>query len=446
MQMQELDDMALLRQYTEQNSEEAFAVLVARHVNKVYSVALRHTRNLHSAEEITQAVFIILAKKSGQLGRKVVVSGWLYETARLTAATFIRSEIRRARREQEAHMQTLLNENDAEAWPQIAPLLEAAMARLSETDRHAVVLRFFDGKSVREVGTALGVSEDAAKMRLNRAMEKLRGFFTKRGIAFSSMALAGTISANSVQAAPVALAKSVTAMAVAKGASASGSTLTLIQGALKIMAWTKMKTGIVVGVAVILAATAGTLVIQAINRPQPKVEKMIQQSAAAPPQVHIKAYFIKEPESEVPSIFKAGTVVDTQEGNIVEIMSPAQTLSLLRGSKSSGAMTLSKPEMTTMSGRQTRMSGGDTGVDVLSTLLDDGYTLKMRIAVSAPENLLAKVNTWDGQAVVLAPNNSSDGKTRLLVLVTSTLIDAAGNRIHSKNELPPNSSPIPPQE
>ena len=111
--MQELDDIALLRQYTEQNSEEAFAALVTRHVNKVYSVALRHTRNPHQAEEITQAVFALLAKKSRHFGKGVVLSGWLYQSARLTAVTFIRSEIRRARREQEAHMQTALNENDS---------------------------------------------------------------------------------------------------------------------------------------------------------------------------------------------------------------------------------------------------------------------------------------------------------------------------------------------
>src|SRR5580698_8290198 len=108
--MQELDDMALLREYAERDSEAAFATLVARHVNKVYSVALRHTRSPHQAEEITQAVFVILAKKSSKLGKNVVLSGWLFQTARLTALTFIRSEIRRAHREQEAHMQGLTNE------------------------------------------------------------------------------------------------------------------------------------------------------------------------------------------------------------------------------------------------------------------------------------------------------------------------------------------------
>jgi RNA polymerase sigma factor (sigma-70 family) len=153
--MQEMDDIALLREYVEHDSEEAFASLVTRHVNKVYSVALRHTSNLHQAEEITQTVFVILARKSRYFGRRVVLSGWLYQTARLTAISAIRSEIRRAHREQEAYMRTALNENESDVWMQIAPLLDTAMAGLNETDRHAVVLRFFDGKTMREVGAAL---------------------------------------------------------------------------------------------------------------------------------------------------------------------------------------------------------------------------------------------------------------------------------------------------
>src|SRR6516165_9348289 len=112
--MHELDDSALLREYVEHESEEAFATLVARHINKVYSVALRHTRNPHQAEEITQAVFVILAKKARGLSSGVVLSGWLYQTARLTSVTFLRSEIRRTRREQEACMQNVLDEPPAD--------------------------------------------------------------------------------------------------------------------------------------------------------------------------------------------------------------------------------------------------------------------------------------------------------------------------------------------
>jgi uncharacterized protein (TIGR03435 family) len=264
--MQDLDDMALLRHYTEQNSEEAFAVLVERHVNKVYSVALRHTGSSHQAEEITQAVFVILARKSGQLRPGVMLSGWLYQTARYTAVTFIRGEIRRARREQEAQMQTTPNENESsDAWTQIAPWLDAALAGLNEMDRQAVLLRFFDGKSLREVGAALGASEDAAKMRVNRSVEKLRRFFSKRGVVLSAAVLTAAIAANSVQAAPVLLAKTTTAVAVAKGATASGSTSTLIKGALKLMAWTKAKTAVIVGVGLLLAAGTAEVAVKQIN-------------------------------------------------------------------------------------------------------------------------------------------------------------------------------------
>ena len=264
--MQELNDNALLRDYVEQGSEEAFATLVARHVNSVYSVALRHTGNPHQAEEITQAVFVLLARKSRHLGKGVILGGWLYQTARLTALAFIRSECRRARREQEACMQTILNESESEVWKQIAPLLDTAIAGLNETDRHAVVLRFVYGKSMREVGTDLGGSEGAARLRLHRAVEKLRQFFYKRGIVSTAEIIARAISTNSVQIAPVGLAKAATALALARVPVASTSTLTLIKGALKIMAWTKAKTALVAGVVVLLGAGTTPVIIKEIQR------------------------------------------------------------------------------------------------------------------------------------------------------------------------------------
>src|SRR5215813_11046755 len=172
--MQEPDDATLLHKYLECDSEEAFAALVTRHINKVYSVAMRHTRSVHQAEEITQAVFVMLARKARKLGKRVVLSGWLYQTARLMALTFLRSEIRRAGREQEAQMHTALEQNESTAWTQIASLLDTAIAELNETDRHAIILRFFDGRSMSEIGAALGASEAAAKKRVSRAVEKLQ--------------------------------------------------------------------------------------------------------------------------------------------------------------------------------------------------------------------------------------------------------------------------------
>ncbi len=262
--MSELDDHDLLARYARDNSEAAFAALADRHVNLVYSTALRSVGNAHAAGDISQAVFIILANKADKLSRRVVLSGWLYQTTRLTAATFLRGEIRRQKRESEAFMQSTFQESpDESAWRQIAPLLDEALGKLGERDRNAIVLRFFENKNLREVGLATGVSEDAAKMRVNRALEKLRNIFGKRGATFSIAAIAGAVSANSVQAAPIGLAKTISVVALAKGAAAGGSTLILVKGALKIMAWTKVKTTVIMGFFVLLVAgTTTTILVQ----------------------------------------------------------------------------------------------------------------------------------------------------------------------------------------
>src|SRR5262252_3625852 len=140
-------DMELLQEYAAHNSEQAFAALVRQHIDMVYSVALRCVHNHHQAEEITQAVFIILARKARSLGRGTVLSGWLFHTTRLTAANYLRTEIRRSHREQEAHMQSHLQHSGTDAWQQVAPLLDDAIASLGEKDRSAIVLRLVNGKT-----------------------------------------------------------------------------------------------------------------------------------------------------------------------------------------------------------------------------------------------------------------------------------------------------------
>ena len=272
--MQESQDTELLRQYVRENSDEAFAALVSRYVNMVYSAALRKTGNPVAAEEVTQTVFVILAKKANGLLRHAALSGWLYQAARLTAANFLRTEIRRTRREQEAYMQSLSKQTEPEIWPQIMPLLEDAMGRLGEKDRNALALRFFEGKSFREIGATFGVSENAARKRTNYALEKLRTYFSQCGVTSTIATIAGVISANSVQAAPVGLAEVATAVALAKGATASASTLTLIKGALKIMAWSKAKTAIVVGIGILLAVGIGTTTTALMVQHQQSVQML----------------------------------------------------------------------------------------------------------------------------------------------------------------------------
>ena len=258
------DDLELLREYASRQSEQAFETLAARHVSLVHSAALRQVRDPSLAEEITQTVFVILARKAGSLSPKTILPGWLYRTTRYVAAAALKIQRRRERREQEAQMLSTTHEAQADAvWEQLSPFLDEAMAHLRDKDRDALVLRYFQNKSLRDVGAALGLDEYAAQKRVSRALEKLRVIFAKRGLAMTTTVLLGAISANSVQAAPVALAKSVAAVAIGKGAASGGLTLTLIKGALKIMAWTKMKTAMVVGAAVVLATgTTTTLVIQ----------------------------------------------------------------------------------------------------------------------------------------------------------------------------------------
>src|SRR5215469_5853482 len=199
------DDMRLVRDYADGQSAQAFETLVTRYANLVYSAALRQVRDPGLAEEVAQAVFIILAQKAGQLGTGTILSGWLYRTAGYVSGSVLKRERRRQFREQEAYMESTLNPPDDQVWKQIAPLLDEALLRLGQTDRDALVLRFFERRSLSEIGVALGANEEAAKKRVARALGKLRNYFLKRGVDSTTAIIAGTISANSLQLAPIGL-------------------------------------------------------------------------------------------------------------------------------------------------------------------------------------------------------------------------------------------------
>ncbi len=273
--MSEPTDHELLADYARTGAERPFAGLVARHLNLVHSAARRFVGNEAQAEEITQAVFLILARKAGLLSAATVLSGWLYQTARLTAASALKAERRRQHREQEAYMQTRDNEAEAAVWREIAPLLDAAMGKLGETDRTVLVLRFFERQTNAQVAAALGMAEGAVQRRGLRALEKLRANFAKQGVTHTAQAIAGTVMQNAVQVAPAGLLVKVSLLA-AKGAATTTAITTLVKGTLKVMSWTKAKTAIVVGAGV-LFATGAAIVISSFPDAPPANPAMVRQ-------------------------------------------------------------------------------------------------------------------------------------------------------------------------
>ena len=274
--MNSLTDQQLLRDYTGHRSEAAFAELVRRHVDFVYSVALRMVRDAHLAEDVTQNAFVALAQNAGQLTDRSVLSGWLHRTAQNLAANAVRSEVRRRAREQEAAAMNELFAAEPEAtWEHIAPHLDAALGELSEPDRDALLLRYFERKSAREMAQTFGTSEDAAQKRVSRAVERLRDFFSKRNVTVGASALAVLISANAVQAAPVGLAVTIATTAVLAGTAAQTST---VIAATKAIAMTTMQKTIT---AALLAAAVGTGIYEAhqASRLRDENQSLHQQTA-----------------------------------------------------------------------------------------------------------------------------------------------------------------------
>lgn len=250
-----MEDWQLLDTYARTGSEAAFAQLVERHLGLVHAAARRQVNNDALAADVAQAVFLLLARKAGSFGPKLVLAGWLFRTTRFIATRALRAEIRRQRREQEALAMQQLQAADPQAhWSQIAPELDEALARLGETDRNALLLRFAEGRNHREVGLALGLNEEAAKKRVNRALEKLRSLLAHHGVTLTVALLAGQLADRLSAAPPAGLAASITEGVVAGGAPA-GVAAGLAQQAVE--AWRRTQriwTAALVGGAALVAA------------------------------------------------------------------------------------------------------------------------------------------------------------------------------------------------
>jgi RNA polymerase sigma factor (sigma-70 family) len=218
-EMQSKPDAKILREYVDHGSEPAFTELVVRYTNLVYSAAARQAVSTDTAAEITQRVFIGLARGARQLSPRLAedasLAGWLCRSARNISLNLRRDEFRRHSRERQAMEQSYPIAETTPDWERLRPVLDEAMSELSEPDYDALVLRFFNNQDLRSVGRALGVSDDTAQKRVSRALDKLRASLVRREISTSAAALSLALTTNAVQAAPVGLAASVSSAALA---------------------------------------------------------------------------------------------------------------------------------------------------------------------------------------------------------------------------------------
>jgi len=271
-------DCDLLRRYAETQSEDAFAELVRRHVNLVYSAAMRQVNgDSHLAQDVAQTVFAELARKAATLSGRQLLTGWLYTCTHFTAAKAVRKESRRRTHEQEAHaMHELCHSPTPEIdWENIRPVLDQVMHKLKESDRDVILMRYFENRQLADIGEKLGLSEDAARKRLDRALEKLRAFLSRSGVTAS--ALAAALSANAVQVAPAGLATTLASASLAATAVGVGATFTFV----KLMTMTKIQSAIVG--AVVIAGVATPLVIQQQSKLRQENESLRKQAEQLAP-------------------------------------------------------------------------------------------------------------------------------------------------------------------
>src|SRR5262249_1104070 len=269
----DISDRDLIREYARNGAEASFGELVHRHIDFVYSTAFRVLRNAELAEEVSQRVFVALARNAEKLQRRSVLAGWLHQTARNFALDTVRSEERRRQREREAEAIRILDSNDTQSiWDQIALHLDAALAQLDREDRDAILLRYFERKTAKEIGERLGLTAEAAQKRATRALERLRMIFAERGVVTSTAALTALLSLHAIQSAPAALAASVIAAGAAETVTSSTSTIGLA------MASTKIQIGLA---ATLIAAASIPIALQhlANTRLRAEVETLRQRGA-----------------------------------------------------------------------------------------------------------------------------------------------------------------------
>ena len=498
-----IKDAELLRRYAKARSQDAFAELVRRHLNLVYSAALRQVGgDSYLAQDVTQTVFNDLARKATSLSRRPVIIGWLYTSTHFAAAKTVRGEQRRRVREQEAQvMHELLTAPATELdWDRLRPVIDDVMHKLNQRDREVILLRYFEGLPLAQVGAQVGLNENAARMCVDRALDKLRGLLAKRGVTSTTSVLTALIAGHAVIIAPSGLAATITGASLASAAAGTGFTI------LKLMSITKLKVGMVS--AIVVAGLLTMLIVQnqslaklrqgnaALLEKNRQLDELraenerlskIELDADELTRLRREHSELVRLRGEVGRFRRDGAELSRAASNVVanvvtpdstnrdiqilveaqlavgpadvfaklgipvrgasSVLTESQFRVVLRSlEQSEGVDLLEAPRITTLSGRQTSISLADprttdgaseeTGVpvlDFLATAVGDGMTINLTV--------LGKTGiVWDGQTMVVSKiigsaSSRSASRDHLILFATPTIIDPAGNRLHTDEEI-----------
>lgn len=426
-----MEDRRLLRRFVEENSQEAFAALTARHLGLVYSVCRRELDDADLAEDVTQAVFLILARKAPSLRREVVLSGWLFQTARFAARNARTQARRRAAYEQkaaEAMEQQQSEPAEGSAWAEIEPLLNQSLAALKDAERQGVLLRFFQQMTFAEIGASLGLSEEAARKRVTRALDKMRRFLDARGVIVPGVALSALLSAHAARAVPVRLAGAVAAT-LAGAAPAHVSLIT--GGILHSMKIIKLK--VAAGAAALLVTGAVAYAVARGGPTKPSAAKPISLDALineGPPLSGMKA---PGPKDAARNVVLAGKIryEDGRPAGGVRLAAQIQSKLLddiLDASKKRLGLSDSQPY------RWSDQEREESGNNAVTT---PGGTYTLPVGSGVPYNVMVFDTTgkWVAQAIEGAsgPRNSTVKLPDLVLtrgaIVTGTVMDGRGRPV-----------------
>jgi RNA polymerase sigma factor (sigma-70 family) len=379
------DSQRLLREYATKGSEAAFAELVTRYINLVYSSAVRLLGgDTHAARDVSQIVFIDLARKAPSLGAEVTLGGWLHRHTCFVVASLRRSERRRQLREKKAAEMSTLQDHSQENLAGAKAALDEAINQLDDNDRTAILLRFFEQHDFRSLGAALGSSENAAQKRVARALEALRSLLIRRGFALPASALAAALTSEAASAAPTGLAAAVSSAALTTAAAAHATTFTLW----KFMAMTKLKLGILSAIALAAVVTPITI--------QHQYQKRLGEKDSA---LLSRADRLAQLEAENQRL---SNLVAQAKNSAASPTDPSAELLRLRGEVGilrQKTIELAKLEQET----RERLAQAQTGTNLVS--LEDRFMLRQTHAVDAITALLQAVQNYSTNHGGLYPSN-----------------------------------------